>query len=71
VVNGREAVQALPRAGFEFKAVVGSHHTLKHPVTRRKVSVPVHGAEDLRPGTLRTIIKDAGLTVEEFCQLLK
>ena len=35
-----------------------------------KVSVPVHGSHDLPPGTVRSILKQAGLTVEEFIALL-
>ena len=35
-----------------------------------KVSVPVHGSQDLPPGTVRSIIKQAGLTAEEFIALL-
>ena len=36
----------------------------------RTVTVPVHSSRDLKPGTLRSIIRQAGLTVEEFTQLL-
>jgi predicted RNA binding protein YcfA (HicA-like mRNA interferase family) len=42
-----------------------------HPATKRRVSVPAHGGRDLKPGTLRGVIRDAGLTVEEFVRLLK
>jgi predicted RNA binding protein YcfA (HicA-like mRNA interferase family) len=51
--------------------VEGSHHILVDQTLRRRLSVPVHGAHDLKPGTLRGIIRDAGLTVDEFCELLK
>ncbi len=71
VVNGREALRALERGGFLLDGVEGSHHIMLHPDTRRRVSVPVHGGRDLKPGTLRGIIRDAGLTVEEFIRLLK
>ena len=70
VVKGRGAVRALDRAGFVLDAVRGSHHVMLHPVSRRRVSVPVHGSHDLKPGTLRGLIRDAGLTVEEFTRLL-
>jgi predicted RNA binding protein YcfA (HicA-like mRNA interferase family) len=39
--------------------------------TRQTIPVPVHGSKPLRTGTLRAIIRDAGLTVEEFRRLLK
>jgi predicted RNA binding protein YcfA (HicA-like mRNA interferase family) len=34
------------------------------------VTVPLHGSKDLKPGTLRSIIKQAGLSVEQFVDLL-
>ena len=34
------------------------------------VVVPFHGGKDLKPGTLRSIIRQAGLTVDEFLDLL-
>ena len=38
--------------------------------TTRTVTVPVHAARDLKPGTLRSIIRQPGLTTEEFTKLL-
>jgi predicted RNA binding protein YcfA (HicA-like mRNA interferase family) len=70
VLNGREVVRALTRAGFQLDEIEGSHHVMRHPGSGRRVSVPVHGSRDVKAGTLRGIIRDAGLTVEEFCQLL-
>ena len=50
---------------------VGSHHILVHSSDpRRVVTVPFHGARSLKLGTLRNIIRQAGLTVEEFRSLL-
>ncbi len=70
-VNGRRTLQALTRAGFVVDRIVGSHHVLAYPGdTRRTVTVPVHAGRDLKPGTLRSIIRQAGLTVEEFTDLL-
>ena len=71
VVSGPETVQALERAGFVIRRQSGSHVILTDPGSQREVSVPVHGARDLKPGTVRGIIRDAGLTVEEFLRLLK
>ena len=58
-------------AGFYLTRVKGSHHTMRHsgpPV--RNVTVPVHRAKSLKRATLAAIIKQAGLTVEEFIALL-
>ena len=71
VASGKKIVQALQRAGFITDRTVGSHHVLVHPGDRtRTVTVPVHGSRDLKPGTLRSIIRQAGFTVEEFSDLL-
>ncbi len=70
-VSGRAVLRALERAGFRVERVTGSHHVLRHPgMPGSKVILPLHGARDLPPGTLRSIISQSGLTVEEFMALL-
>lgn len=71
VASGREVVRALERAGFQFLRQRGSHVTMINRETRQTVPVPVHASKPLRTGTLRAIIRDAGLTVEQFRRLLK
>ena len=70
VVSGRETIRALERAGFYLARQEGSHNTLVHLQRRRRTTVTVHGNEDLPVGTLRTILRQAGLTVDEFVDLL-
>ena len=66
----REVIRALERAGFLLHHVTGSHHYFKHPERPAlRVTVPVH-AQDLKRGTLAAIIKQAGLTTEEFLKFL-
>jgi predicted RNA binding protein YcfA (HicA-like mRNA interferase family) len=61
----------LGRAGFQLDRIVGSHHVLVYSGDpRRTVTVPVHGNRDLKRGTLRSIIRQAGFTVAEFIALL-
>jgi predicted RNA binding protein YcfA (HicA-like mRNA interferase family) len=69
-VSGKAVIAALAKAGFEEQRVKGSHHILKKPGHVYNISVPVHGNRALRQGTLRNIIRSAGLTVEEFVELL-
>ena len=70
-VSGRRAVQALVRAGFIVDRIAGSHHILVYPQdASRTVTVPVHANHDLKPGTLRAIIRQTGFTVEEFVDFL-
>jgi predicted RNA binding protein YcfA (HicA-like mRNA interferase family) len=71
VILAREAVQALERAGFYIHHTTGSHAQLKHQTNPAlRVTVPLHG-KDLPRGTLRSIIRQAGLTVDRFVALLR
>jgi len=70
-LNGKRVVRALGRAGFVVDRVVGSHYLMAFPNdATRTVTVPVHSGRDLKPGTLRSIIRQAGFSVEEFKELL-
>jgi predicted RNA binding protein YcfA (HicA-like mRNA interferase family) len=70
VVRPEAVIRALERAGFFVERVKGSHHALKHPdKPHLHVTVAFHKREVPR-GTLRAIIKQAGLTADEFLELL-
>jgi predicted RNA binding protein YcfA (HicA-like mRNA interferase family) len=69
-LTARDVIRALERAGFVVSRMSGSHCRLIHRNDpARKITVPVHSG-DLRRGTLRGIIGQAGLTVAEFLELL-
>lgn len=68
-VTPREVVAVLRRIGFVDDRQSGSHLVLRHPITRRRVVIAIHRA-DLKPKTLRSILNDAGLTPEQFHELL-
>jgi predicted RNA binding protein YcfA (HicA-like mRNA interferase family) len=66
----RDVLSALQRAGFFIHHTTGSHHFLKHPAKPAlRVSLPYH-RKDLKRGTLRSILRQAGFTPEEFLKLL-
>jgi len=68
-VSGREVVAALSRAGYEKDRQRGSHVVMRQTVyPHRRITVPDHG--EIAKGTLRAIIRQAGLTAEEFTALL-
>lgn len=69
VISGREVVKALGRAGFRVIRQRGSHVRLEKRIEDGliKLTVPLH--KRLKKGTLRRIIKDSGLTVQEFNRL--
>jgi predicted RNA binding protein YcfA (HicA-like mRNA interferase family) len=68
VTSGAQAVRALERAGFVLVSQRGSHVKLRNSVGRT-VIVPMHG--ELRMGTMRSILRQAGLTAEQFRALLR
>jgi predicted RNA binding protein YcfA (HicA-like mRNA interferase family) len=67
-ISGHECVKALERAGFYFKRQTGSHIILRRDDPFAQVVVPDH--KELDRGTLRAIIRHAGLSVDEFMKLL-
>lgn len=68
VVSGAETIRALQRAGFEVVSQRGSHVKLRHPAMRRTTVVPLK--RELAIGTLRSVLRQAGITAEHFRQLL-
>jgi predicted RNA binding protein YcfA (HicA-like mRNA interferase family) len=67
VCSGVDAVRAFRKIGYEVDHQTGSHMILRHPSGRR-LTVPNH--RELAKGTLRALIRDAGLTKEQFVELL-
>ena len=68
-VSGREVVNALTKSGYEQDRQRGSHIILRQVASpHRRIVVPDH--DEVARGTLRAIIRQAGLTVDEFKALL-
>lgn len=68
VVSGDEAIRALRRSGWIVRRHVGSHVVLDKEGVAFTLSVPRH--RELDVGLLRGLVRDAGLTVDEFVGLL-
>ena len=68
-LSGRQVRAALERADFVFRRQSGSHMILRCDDPYARVVVPDHA--QVRQGTLRRIIADAGLTVDQFLGLLR
>jgi predicted RNA binding protein YcfA (HicA-like mRNA interferase family) len=70
VVTPRQLIGPLERAGFSMHHIRGSHHYLRRPTKPGVlVTVPFHG-RDLKRGTLRSILRQAGISVAELVDLL-
>ena len=67
-LSGKEMIRFLEKQGFTVVRVRGSHHFLERG--NQRTSVPVHGNRNLKIGTLRSILRDIGLSPAEFEKLL-
>ena len=67
-ISGKEAAKAFQKDGWNVLGQVGSHLVLVKPGSRVNLSVPQH--KELSVGTLRSLIRNSGLTVDEFLKLL-
>jgi len=67
-ISGRKCVKALTKVGFYFKRQEGSHIILRRDNLFAQIVVPDH--KELDRGTLRAIIRQVGLSVDEFVKLI-
>jgi len=67
VCSGQDAIRAFQKLGYQVDHQTGSHIILRHPQMRR-LTVPNH--RELAKGTLRALIREAGLTKDEFVNML-
>jgi len=65
----RRVIKALKKLGFTVVRQRGSHVLLRHPNGRVTV-IPIHPGEEIGPGLLRKIIRDAGVSRKEFLEAL-
>ena len=68
-MKAREVIGILRRAGWYIDHTTGSHYIMRHRERPGPVPVPYHGNADIKIGVLRSIIRQAGMTVEEFLNM--
>ena len=68
-VSGKDAVKAFERDGWYKVGQVGSHLVMSKPNIRVNLSIPQH--KELASGTLRALIRNAGMNVDDFLKLLR
>ena len=64
--SGDQVVRAFKEVGWRFSRQKGSHVIMERIGYDVTLSIPVHKGKDVKRGTLRDLIRDAGMTVEEF-----
>jgi predicted RNA binding protein YcfA (HicA-like mRNA interferase family) len=67
-LSGKQAVRAFEKAGWRARGQTGSHLVMTKQGERANLTVPLHS--ELAVGTLRSLIRVSGLSVEEFLELL-
>lgn len=69
-LKAREIIRALRRDGWELDRTKGGHQHFVHVTKPGTVTVPVHKGRDIPPVIVKSIMKQPGLTEEEFKELL-
>lgn len=69
-ITGKQMRKALLQKGFSFLHSRGSHFYFEPPGGGMIVTVPIHTGNILKAGTLKSILKQSGISVEELVELL-
>jgi predicted RNA binding protein YcfA (HicA-like mRNA interferase family) len=64
--SGDQVVQVFKRAEWRVARLKGSHVIMIKKGIDATLSIPVHKGKDVKKGTLRRLIRDAGMSVEDF-----
>ncbi len=70
ILSGKDVVKALSRIGFEHVRTKGSHAILNKSTAQGKITIPVPLHKELAKGTLKSVMRQADLNLEDFLKLL-
>ncbi len=70
IVSGKDVIKVLLKIGFVHVRTHGSHAILNKQIENGKVTIPVPLHNELAKGTLKSIMKQAGLSLEDLIKLL-
>lgn len=69
-VTSSDLLRVVKEFGFVAQKQKGSHLHLKRATDKRRITIPVHKGRDIPKGTLTAILKDAGISIEDFLKNL-
>ncbi len=69
-VTAADLIRVVKKFGFIEQKPKGSHLHLKRDSDKRRITIPVHKGRDIPKGTLTAILRDAGISIEEFLNYL-
>jgi predicted RNA binding protein YcfA (HicA-like mRNA interferase family) len=71
-VNSKQIIKIIEKLGFGFVRQSGSSHAIyRRESDGRRTTVPTHGKKSLKRKTIKSICKDAGITIEELKNLVQ
>ena len=71
-INSKQIIKVIEKLGFVFLRQSGSSHTIYRRASDGcRTTVPIHGKKSLKRKTIKSICKDAGITIEELKELLQ
>ncbi|MGH8477297.1 MAG: type II toxin-antitoxin system HicA family toxin [Methylococcales bacterium] len=65
-ISGKALCRLLHLHGWQLQRIRGSHHIYTNPTRAEILTIPAHGNQDLKIGTLNKLLKDSGLTEDDF-----
>ncbi len=69
-LTARDVIKVARKLGFQFDRQSGSHAVYIHLEKKLRIVIPIHPGKDIKPKTLKGIIDDMGMTMDEFKELL-
>ena len=60
-ISGKQFAKTLEKQGWQLVRVNGSHHVYMKPGSSARISLPIHGNDDLKIGLLKHLMKVAGI----------
>ncbi|MFZ4664448.1 MAG: type II toxin-antitoxin system HicA family toxin [Caldilineaceae bacterium] len=68
-LNSAQIIRKLRKLGFEGSIAGGRHSRMIHPERKLVIPIPIHGGKDVSVGLIRAIIRDVGITPQEWLEL--
>ena len=69
-VSSSDLIRVVKKLGFVEQRQKGSHLHLKRESDKKRITIPIHKGRDIPKGTLTGILKDAGISIEDFVKNL-
>jgi predicted RNA binding protein YcfA (HicA-like mRNA interferase family) len=70
IITAREVIKVARKIGFQFDRQSGSHSIYIHPEKKLRIVIPIHKGKDIKPKTLKGIINDMGISIDDFKRFL-